>query len=421
MRPSPRALWQFGRRMLPRGVAGRVLLIGIPVLIVLAFVSPVLGAIRALFDLLAALLGPALRDPTGRLILVLLSLLVGGFVAVHVLRDRIRRFRAGLVLRRHLDAVAAWLDGDGARAKELWQKSLTSTEPLPGEYRFVREDATLKLARQALAAGDVGEARVFLLQVRAEELPPALARAAAQLRAQVCAADPDALPQTRRREFAAALAQFPDDPVLLELMRGQLVAEGDARGALALRERLVDAVGPRARAEQREALAHDWLELAAQALGTGDYVACQDALQKVAAVDPRRAESSLLPGELRLAQGDLPGALRAFARTPGSSGLARAAAALDVSGARLTAREILECMPNAGGLLLAARAYARAGEHRRALRAARRAARMLGPSPTVAAVLAELLHAADDPTAAGFTAEAVSRLVEHGAPTDLDD
>lgn len=420
MKSSPRALWQLGRRMLPRGVWGRVLLIGIPVLVVLAFVSPVLGAIRALFELLGALLGPALRDPTGRLILVLASLVIGGLLAVHVLRDRIRRFRAGLVLRRHLDAVSAWLDGDGPRAKDAWQK-LLSAEPLPSEYRFVREDATLKLARQALQSGDVGAARVFLLQVRSEELPSALARAAAQLRAAVCAADSEALPQTRRREFAAALALFPDDAVLLELMRGQHAADGDARAALALRERLLQAVPPRARAEQREALAQDWLDLAAQALAAGEFASCQDALRNATTVDPRRADASLLPGELRLAQGDLPAALRAFARTPGSSGLARAAAALDVAGAKLSAREILECMPNAGGLLLAARAYARAGEHRRALRAARRAARTLGPSPTVAAVLAELLHAAGDPTAAGFTAEAVSRLVEHGAPSDLDD
>jgi tetratricopeptide (TPR) repeat protein len=419
VKASHRSLLQMGRRLLPRGVWARVLLIGLPILVLLAFVSPVLSAIRALFDLIGALLGPALRDPTGRLVLVCASLGLGIFVAVHVLRDRIRSFRAGLILRRHLDGVAAWLDGQPERAREHWQRLLVNAEPLPREYRWVREDAAIKLARRALAGGDVGGARVFLLQLRNEDLPPALARAAAQLRALVCAADDESLPQTRRREYGAALAAFPDDPVLLGLMREQLVGDGDLRGAAALREKLLQVAPPTGRAEVREALAQDWLDIATAAQAAGEFASAQEAFERAAAVEPRRAAGSLLPGELRLAQSDLPGALRAWARVPGSTGLARAAAALDAASARLSAREILECMPNAGGLLLAARSYSRAGEHRRALRAARRAARSLGPSPTVAAVLAELLHAAGDPGADGFTAEAVARLVESATSGDV--
>jgi len=62
--------------------------------------------------------------------------------------------------------------------------------------------------------------------------------------------------------------------------------------------------------------------------------------------------------------------------------------------------------------LLVAREYARAGEHRRALRAARRAARSLGPTPSVTAILTEVLTlCGQHDEAAQLAEESALRLV----------
>jgi Flp pilus assembly protein TadD len=57
----------------------------------------------------------------------------------------------------------------------------------------------------------------------------------------------------------------------------------------------------------------------------------------------------------------------------------------------LEPRELLESCPMHGTLLLVARELAREGDAARAERAARRAAEVLGPTPTVCAVLADVL------------------------------
>src|SRR5690606_31061242 len=315
---------------------------------------------------LSTILAPLLRDPAGRLVAVCLALAIAAVLAVHLLRDRFRALRSGLLLRHHLEAMAHWLHGDARRARGLWRAVARSRAPLPAESRHVREHACLALARLALEAGDPGEATACVLRVHADALPDELRRLHAQLRARALVAMPESLPESTRRELELLVQRWPDDLVLLRLLRDRLAADGEHQHAAEVQERIWRAAEPAAAAQERDRLAQAWLAAAADRLAHDALDEAEAALAKAAGVDPQAAAASPLGGELRHRRGDLRGALRAWARVPGGAGIARAAAALDDCPEPPTPREILECTGTEGGLLLAARAFARAGDRRRA-------------------------------------------------------
>jgi hypothetical protein len=408
---TTRRSWLRGawRRMLPSSLWGKALLVAVPVLLLFAFVNPLVAVLRLLSESVAAVSAPFLRSPAGRLFAVCAALALAGYVAFRLLRERLRALRGGLLLRRHFDALAAWLAGDARRATDLWQRIVKSTAPLPPEYRAVRADAYLKLARLALASEQPGLALAWVLRVP-EGLPPVLERAHAQLRARAVVDAPGSLPATCAHEIGSALARFPDDLVLLRLQRDQFLATADAAGAAEVQERIWRGAEPARAAAERAAAVHTWLTAGAEALARRQYEDVERCLGRARAVDADLAAAQPLEGDLRWAQGDVRAALRAWSRVPGSAGLTRAAGALDDGAHGLTPRDVLECFATEGGLLLAARAFARAGDARRALRAAQQAARRLGPSPTVSAVLADVLRITGDPGAAAFAEEAVTRL-----------
>ena len=94
----------------------------------------------------------------------------------------------------------------------------------------------------------------------------------------------------------------------------------------------------------------------------------------------------------------------------GAAGLDLIAQLLDERPGVLTARELLDCSPNEGTLLLVAREYSRLGEHRKALRAARRAAQALGPTASVTSVWGEVR----DRSGRGEEAEQLRDAALHG-------
>jgi len=399
------------RRLWPRRWWARLLCIAVPVVVLMLFVDPLIGLLRLLVALAEAVLGPILGSPHGRLVAVCASLVVAGWLILYLLRDRLRSLRAGLTLRHHLDALTAYLRDDRRRARELWLSIARGRGPVPAEYPHVREDACLKLARMALEQDAPGEALAWALRVSVDDLPPALARSQAQLRARAVVATRESLPESCRRELAAALARWPDDVVVLRLHRDRLRADGELLPAAQVQERVWRAAEPALVAVERDAAVQCYLAAGEAALARGALDEVEACLVGARAVDAGAAAMSLLEGDLRCRRGDLEGALRAWARVPGSAALARCAEAIDAEPDRLSPRQILECCPTEGGLLLVARAYARGGEPQRALRAARRAARCLGPSPTVSLVLAEVLRLAGDPGAEAFASEAAARLL----------
>lgn len=399
------------RRLWPRSWWGRALFIGVPLLLALTLLDPLVGLFGLLASLSEGVLRPILSDPNGRLLAVCVCLFIGAWLTLHLLRNRLRSLRAGLVLRRHLDGLAAYLRDDRRRARELWLGVARGRGPLPSEYKNVRADACLKLARLALEAGAPGEAMAWALRVHGDGLPPTLSRSLAQVRARAVIGTRDSLPESCRREVAAALARWPDDVVLLRLHRDLLLQDGELHAAAQVQERVWRAAEPARNASERDAVVQCYLAAAEAALARNALDDAKECVDGARAVDAAAVASSLIEGELRWRLDDLEGALRLWARVPGSAALARCAEALDAKPDRLSPREILECCPTEGGLLLVARVYARRGETRRALRAARRAARHLGPSPTVSVVLAEVLRMAGDPGAEAFVDEATARLL----------
>jgi hypothetical protein len=125
--------------------------------------------------------------------------------------------------------------------------------------------------------------------------------------------------------------------------------------------------------------------------------------------------------------GDFRKAIKVYgsARTP--SGLDRIAELLSEHPGVVEPRELLASCPTRGALLLVARELARSGERERAARAARIAGEALGPTPTVCAVLAEVLELlGDDRNAQDLREQTITRLLRPadsgppGAPHDED-
>jgi hypothetical protein len=280
--------------------------------------------------------------------------------------------------------------------------------PLPPEFPRLRDDACLKLARLALQAGAPARAQAWLLRVHDADLPQSMARSWVQLRAQVEIATPGALPASVERVVRESLARFPDDIVLLRLLRDLTAAQAQYAVAASTQERVARlGVDP----DERTRLAALWLAAADQAWARGDAVSTESHLAAASVADRARAEHSLLPGELSLRGSDLRGALRQWARVPGSRGLRRCSEVLAAHPHALSPREILEVCPTQGGLLLAARAYAERGVTKAALRAARLAAGLLPDSPTAALAIADTLRRAGAPDAEAWVQAARTRLV----------
>ncbi|MEZ5965370.1 MAG: hypothetical protein R3F56_16175 [Planctomycetota bacterium] len=399
------------RRLWPKRLWARVLVVALPLLLLAMVLDPVVGSVRLVVSVVDSVLRPVLGSPQGRLIVVCASLFLGAWLGVHLLRDRFRSLRAGLVLRQHLDALHAYLGDDRRRARDLWQGIARGRGPLPSEYPMVREDACLKLSRLALEDGAPGEALAWALRVAPQGLPTALGRSQAQLRARAVVATRESLPESIRREIESALSRWPEDVVLLRLYRDRLEQDGDLLEAARVQEKVWRAAEPTQTEAERERCVETYRRAAEVALAADAFDGGQECLDAVRRVDAGAEVVHWLDGELRWRRDDLEGALRAWARVPGSAALARCAQALDAAPDRLSPRAILECCPTEGGLLLVARAHARRGEVRQAVRAARRAARALGPSPTVSMVLAEVLRLAGDSGAEAFADEATARLL----------
>ena len=85
-------------------------------------------------------------------------------------------------------------------------------------------------------------------------------------------------------------------------------------------------------------------------------------------------------------------AIRAFGATRSPEGLELVAELLTDHPGVMEPRELLECCPMQGTLALVARELARLGRTEAAANAARLALERMGPSPSVAAVLSEVLQ-----------------------------
>lgn len=400
------------KALMPKNPWLRLALIAIPILLVLALLEPVLRLFEKAMDVFGRLIVPLLETPGGRLLLlniVLLAVCVVGFL---VLRSRIRQFRSGLTLRRHLEGIEALVGDQPRRARESFRRVAKSRALPPTEYPHVVEDAKLKLARIALDQGDVNRGLHWITRVKDRNLPKELKRSLAQMRAVAFHAQGEIDDATLADEVRGALDSFGHDVVLLEMLRDLARNRNDHDEAVALQEKVHKHALPRAKDAARTRLLHELLDAGRAKIAAGDPDAARGFARRAAKLEPESPTPGILAGEVALAKGDVRGAVREWGKTRSSVGLQRIAELLDQEPNAVSARELLESCPVQGAVLLVARQYARAGDHARAERAARAAVRGLPMTPSVAAAFAEVLelcgHREDSRQ---VTEDAVRRLV----------
>lgn len=399
------------RALLPRNPWLRLVVFAIPLLIILAFLEPVLGVLGRGFDLLIRIFEPLLDNPVGRLVLLNVMLLISVSVLWIVLRSKIRGLRSGLVLRNHLEAVNA-LVASRPRTREQFRRVARSRAMPPSEYPEAAEDAKLKLARIALERGDCSEALAWLARVREKTLPKQLLRSLAQLRAEAYLAQGEVLPESLEQDLRKWLDKFSDDTALLAQLRRVVRDRGDLDEAVVLQEKVLRNVAPRHADVERQRLVDDLIAAANRALEGDQLTRARKLARRARSVHGEHPAVAELLGQLKLAERDVRGAVREWGASNSPEGLRRLAELLDRNPGCIPPRELLELAPAEGTLLLVAREYARAGDHRKAMRAARRAARALGPTPTVTTVLAEVLQlCGKQGEAEQITQDALLRLV----------
>ncbi|MHC4513184.1 MAG: tetratricopeptide repeat protein [Planctomycetota bacterium] len=379
------------RMLLPKNRLLRFLVIAIPILLVLALFAPILELLGKGIDALVKIFTPLLDNPTGRLVLTNLMLVALAWILFRMLAGRVQRIRSGLVLSNHQEAVQAVLAGRDRRARELFSAVSKYSGPLPGEYRHVRSDARLKLARLVLEQGDATGAMGWLAPVKEHDLPKELRRSLLQLRTEVYLQQGEVLPETLEQELRAALKQFPEDARLLALLRRMHRERGDLETAAELQEKVYKHASPARKLNERETLVRDLVDAGEQALSNDAPDAALSFSKRARKVDGDHPDPMCLRGKVHQARGEARKAIQAWGRSRSPQGLELIGALLDQNPGCVDSRELLECCPTQGGLLLVARELARAGEHRKAMRAARRAAKDAELSPTVAVILAEVM------------------------------
>ena len=407
------------KALLPKNPWLRRLCYALPIVLVLALFSPALDVVVRLIELVFKLIDPLLQTTLGRVILLLLVFTLGGMFTVWLLKNRVRDMRAEAVLGRHLQAVAALVGHDGKRSRELLRKVARYRGTPPSRYAHVVADAELKLARACLAEGRVDEALGWLSRVIEPGLPDELLRSLLQLRVRAWRRQGEILPGALRSEVERAIERFPRDYVLLGEWRDLVQQDGDVAATALAQERVHKVAPPATAANERQRWIDALVAAGQQALTAGDRDAARKAAKKLAVADKDGPASGLLQGDIHRAAGEHRQAIRAYGATRSPQGLDRIAELLAEHPGAVEPRELLECCPLQGTLLLVARELARTGEAAKAERAARLAAESLGPTATVCAVLAEVLELLGQGGKARLLREqAVARLL---APADGPD
>ncbi len=407
-----RGMWAPVRALLPKNPWLRAALVALPVLLLLALFGPAVDVLLKLLDLGMRVLDPLLQTTLGRIALLLVVFTLGGLAAVWLLQGRVRDMRGEAVLGRHLLATARLVGHDHRRSRDAFAKIARYRGPLPQRYPFVVQDAAIKLARLALDQDRVDEGLGWLARVVEPGLPDELLRSLLQLRVRAMRRQGEVLPQTLEQEIASAVERFPDDYGLLRDLRDLHAARGRQADVVAAQERIVKVAPGVSAAAERQRLLVELQRQGAALLDAGDESGVRRIVRRLQQVDRDGPTGHLLLGDLLLRGGDPRGAIKAYGQAQSPTALERIATALDRHPGLFEPRELLEACPLQGTLLLVARELARQGESARAERAARMAAEALGPTPTVCALLSEVLALlGQEDKARLLRQEAITRLL----------
>lgn len=377
------------RWLLPRSRKGRVALIASVVLLVAALLAPALQVLLQGVDLLLRLVEPLLATTPGRIVLSGLLLALAVAASAWFLRDRLAALRDNAALGRHLAALEAIASDDLGTARSLLRR-VAGLRAAPVRCPWLRADASLKLARDALARDRVEDALAWLERVPEAGLPVELQRSLVQLRVVAWRRQGKVLPAQQQAEVENALQRFPDDVVLAEEWLALADRAGDAAAIAKAHARCVANASGSARAGgiARQVA---WLLAHAQAqFARGDLAGVRATAKALGALDPAGVARDLLLGDVHAAEGRHEKALELWGATRSWEALERAAALLARHSDAVEPARLLALLPMQGTLLLAARMLARKGDTAAAERAARLAVAALGQTPTTARVLAEI-------------------------------
>ncbi len=360
-------------------------------MLVLALFGPALDVVLRLVDLVIRVIEPLLQTTIGRILLMLVVVTITALLLFWLLRRRVREMRAEATLGRHLQATAALVGLDRRKSRDLFRRVARYRGPLPDRYPHVVQDANLKLARQSLDRNKVDEALGWLARVVEPGLAKELSRSLLQLRLEALRRQGEVLPATLRREAEQAVVRFPEDVNMLAVLRDLSESEGKAQEVLKWQEKIAKHAPPATRVRERQRYVDALVAAGQRALQGGEVDAAKKIAKRLQKAEPDGASGKLLLGDVHRAAGEFRQAVRLYGSTASPTGLDRIAELLGENPGVIEPRELLANCPMQGGLLLVARELARAGEYQRAERAARVAAESLGPTPTVCAVLAEVL------------------------------
>ncbi|MFK7739253.1 MAG: tetratricopeptide repeat protein [Planctomycetota bacterium] len=379
------------KALLPKNPWLRVLVYALPIVLLLALFGPALEVLLKVVDLFVRVLEPILQTTVGRIIVLLVVLSVLGLLAFWLLKNRVRTMRAEATLGRHLQATAALVGLDRDRSRELFRKVTRYRGSAPQRYPHVVADANLKLARLCLEDSQIDEALGHLQRCVETGLPKELQRSLLQLRLQALQRQGQVLPATLQREAEEAAKRFGDDVFVLSLLRDLAEREDRHEEALEWQAKVARHAQPSRRVAESQRYHEMLLGAGRRALENDDPDGAKKLAKRLQKADPEGTAAALLLGDVHRKNKELHKAVREYGSTRSPTGLDRIAELLTEHPGSIEPRDLLANCPMQGALLLVARELARAGEHERAERAARVAADSLGPTPTVCAVLAEVL------------------------------
>ncbi|MEC7584931.1 MAG: hypothetical protein VYE77_11490 [Planctomycetota bacterium] len=401
------------RLLLPRSKLVRWLIIAIAILLLLTFLEPAVNLLIKLLELGMRLIEPLLDTMVGRVVLLLLVAVLGGLLTATLLRSRLREFRSRVLLGRHLQGVAALLDSDARRCRERFLYVARRKSVKPVEYPALAQDANIKLARLALEENDVDGALSWLTRVVEPDLPKELGRSLLQLRVQALRRQGAALPETLEQDVRDGLRRFTDDYLLHKELRALVLARDDLDEVAQVQTKIAGIAPTKDVRAEQQTLLEDLMAAGCAKIRAGELDAARKYQKRMKKLGG--AAAGLLLGEIYAAAGDARAAVKAFGATRTPEGLDRIAELFSEHPGIMEPRELMECCPMQGTLLVVARELARQGELDQARRAAQHAAEILGPTPTVCAVLVEILQLLGREQEARLLGEqAVQRLLESG-------
>ncbi|MCZ6571760.1 MAG: tetratricopeptide repeat protein [Planctomycetota bacterium] len=372
-------------------IALAVLFIVKPVLDIVAQVVKVFQpAVQALFD-----------NPVGRFVFYnVLAILLLWWVWRRVSKG-VRRMVGLYVMRAFLDGMHLMFNGHWRAAIPRfervvrWRRWVRLPDAVP-EHRDIGADARIKIATCHHKLGEVNEALRWLHTVRQQDmLTEHVRRSHAELRALTYDLSDELEGETVLRELAKTEQRDRKNRRILGAYRDRLEAAGEIERARDVHKRLLAVAEGLEKDQAERDLARLEFRVAHKALLAGSSADTRKGLGRALKAHPGDVRSALLLGDMRLQEGDVKGALKAWSRAVGVAVFDRLARLLQ-SGQLQDNDVLLDQFPYVGTLLVLAEHYRRKGDFRRARSALDKVLETVGESAPVMRLYAACLEGEGD-------------------------